>query len=274
MKNKDNVGAQARRLPSDIDGLDTILRGGFMVGGLYILQGPPGTGKTIFGNQISFNYAANGGKALYITLAESHARMLLHLQNMAFFDASLMPKGVYYVSAFRELEEHGLRGLLDLIRREAQAHGATLMVLDGLAAAGESAGSYTELRKFIHALQTTTDLTQCTMFLMTSVHERPTPPEHTMVDGIIELRDRLLGWRAERDIQVTKFRDDWYHRGRHFFRITDRGLTVFPRIESQLTTGPGGAHHVIAPVPTGVRKSRRYAPWRPPQRVGHDAGRT
>ncbi len=254
MANTKNAAAETKpaRLPSGIAGLDTVLRGGFMVAGLYIVQGPPGSGKTILGNQISFNHAARGGKALYVTLlAESHARMLLHLQNMAFFNPSLVPKAVYYVSAFRELEEQGLQGLLDLIRREAQAHGATVLVLDGLVPVGETAASYAEFKKFIHELQMIADLSECTMFLLTSAYERPTPPEHTMVDGIIELRDRLLGWRAERDMHITKFRGDWYYRGRHSFKISDQGITVFPRIEA-LLTGAGVANHVIAPEPIGI----------------------
>ena len=40
------------RLPSGIDGLDVVLKGGFLRGGIYIIQGPPGAGKTILGNQI------------------------------------------------------------------------------------------------------------------------------------------------------------------------------------------------------------------------------
>ena len=35
-----------RRVPSGVAGLDTILGGGFLKGGLYIIQGTPGTGKT------------------------------------------------------------------------------------------------------------------------------------------------------------------------------------------------------------------------------------
>jgi circadian clock protein KaiC len=34
------------RVPTGITGLDVILNGGFLKGGIYIVQGPPGTGKT------------------------------------------------------------------------------------------------------------------------------------------------------------------------------------------------------------------------------------
>ena len=38
------------RVLSGVGGLDTILGGGVLKGGLYIVQGPPGTGKTTLAN--------------------------------------------------------------------------------------------------------------------------------------------------------------------------------------------------------------------------------
>ena len=101
------------RVPSGVPGLDTILRGGFPKGGIHILQGTPGAGKTILGNQLCYHHAAAGGRALYVTLlAESHARMLLHLGTMRFFDAARLPEQVAYLSGFGVLESEGLAGLV------------------------------------------------------------------------------------------------------------------------------------------------------------------
>jgi len=47
-----------KRVPTGVPGLDTILGGGFLAGGVYIIQGTPGTGKTTLANQIIFNHAA------------------------------------------------------------------------------------------------------------------------------------------------------------------------------------------------------------------------
>ena len=103
-------------------GLDAILRGGFLKDGIYIIQGSPGAGKTILANQICFHHASNGGRVLYVTLlAEIHARMLQHIGQLGFFDANLIPSRIFLISAFRILEEHGLAGLLDLLRRECRS---------------------------------------------------------------------------------------------------------------------------------------------------------
>ena len=53
------VGGELERMPSGIPGVDIILSGGFLKGGLYIIQGPPGTGKTTFGNQLCFHHVAS-----------------------------------------------------------------------------------------------------------------------------------------------------------------------------------------------------------------------
>src|SRR5256884_8350291 len=141
------------RVPSGMPGLDTILCGGFLRGGIFIIQGSPGAGKTILGNQICFHHVAAGGRALYATvLAENHARMLLHIGQLGFFEEKAIPDRLYYISAFRALEQEGLPAVLHLLRREVQVRGASILVLDGLSAIEESAASTRELKKFIHAL--------------------------------------------------------------------------------------------------------------------------
>ena len=222
------------RLPSGVEGLDAILRGGFLRAGVYIVQGTPGAGKTILGNQVAYHHAAQGGQVLYVTLlAEMHARMLLHLGSLRFFDPALIPSALVYLSAFTVLEEEGLKGLLALLRHEVQARSASLLVLDGLVTAEAQARNRTEFKKFIHELQAQASLTGCTMLLLTSAPTgRKVSPEHTMVDGIIELDDQLYGFRAERGLTVRKFRGDGFLRGRHPFRITEEGLVVYPRFEA------------------------------------------
>ncbi|HEX5280971.1 MAG TPA: ATPase domain-containing protein [Micropepsaceae bacterium] len=223
------------RVPSGIAGIDAILGGGFMKGGIYIVAGRPGAGKTIFGNQLCYAHAAAGGKALYVTLlAENHARMLMHMRTLSFYDASVLPKALTYVSAFQTLADEGLKGLLNVLRREVQARGSTLLILDGLVTTAEHAESDTAFKTFIHELQTAAHLIDCTMFLLTSATGgRAISPEETMVDGLIEFGDRTKdGWRAERWLEVKKFRGSGYMRGRHAYNIGDNGIEVFPRIEA------------------------------------------
>ncbi len=230
--------ASLARLKSGIPGLDVILGGGFMQGGMYIIEGLPGAGKTIFTTQICFSQVATGARALFVTLlAENHSRMMSNMAELSFFDQSRIADQLIYLSAFNEVKEGGLKALLDLLRREIMRRRTTLLVIDGLVSAQTSAANDQEFKEFIHDLQEIAIATECTMFLTTTARDRVSP-EQTMVDGLIQLTSRAYGWQAASDLQVTKLRGSDFLRGRHSYKITNDGLTLYPRIEA-LYANPG-----------------------------------
>ena len=133
MSQDEGLQNTVQRLASGVAGLDRILQGGVLEGGVYILVGAPGAGKTILANQMAFHQVQQGRKVAYITLlAESHSRMFTHLKGLSYFDPSVLSKRLLYMSAFHTLEETGLSGLLELLRREIRTHKVTLLVIDGL----------------------------------------------------------------------------------------------------------------------------------------------
>src|SRR6476659_5046186 len=114
----DPINQPLERVPTGITNLDLILNGGFLRGGVYMVVGAPGAGKTVLGNQLAFNHVARGGKVVFMTLlAETHARMLAHIQLMSFFDPAPIGGNLYYISGYSVLEQEGLAGLLTLIRK-------------------------------------------------------------------------------------------------------------------------------------------------------------
>ena len=243
-----------QRIPSGVLGLDAVLDGGFLQGGTYIVAGMPGTGKTILGNQICFNHVAQGGRVVYVTLlAETHGRMLAHLRGMAFFSEEPLASALHYVSAYRVLTQEGLKGLLELLRQLIREHRASMLVLDGLVSASASAPNELAFKEFVHELNTLVSVIGCTTFLLTNGHSpEDVHPEHTMVDGLIELTDELIGVRAVREVIVRKFRGSAHLRGRHVFQITHQGITVYPRSEAMLTDPVAVPGEYKSRVPMGV----------------------
>jgi len=224
------------RVDTGIPGLDTILNGGLFKGGVYIVEGAPGSGKTILGNQICFHRAARGDSTIYITLlAESHTRLIAHLRSMEFFRPDLVSTSIYYISAFKVLEGAGLEGLLKSVQEAIQARNAAFIVLDGLVSAEEFAPSARDFKKFIHELQTITGMTGCTVLLLSSTERSEGfRPEHTMVDGLIELGDVVVGVQSLRHVLVRKMRGTRQLRGRHALEISSAGIKIRPRIETLL----------------------------------------
>lgn len=220
-----------KRFPSTVAGLDDILNGGLFEGGVYILEGPPGVGKTTLANQMAYNRAGEGGKTLYVTmLSESHARMVQHMSHQTFFKKSAVNASVFYLSGYRELENEGLKGVLGLLRGELARSGATFLVVDGLVVSAP--GIDEGVRQFVHELQSLVTAMNCTCLVLTTGRGNALSAEQTMVDGIFTFEDRLFRGKAERLVQVRKFRGSEVVRGQHSFCITNQGLHFFPRLES------------------------------------------
>jgi circadian clock protein KaiC len=176
---------------------------------------------------------------VYVTLlAETHARMLAHLEPLSFFDERVVGKIINYISAYKTLEEQGRAGLLSLLQRLVREHNATLLVLDGLATLQVTADTGLGFKHFVHELQTFIGLTGCTTFLLSDASEGRRP-EQPVVDGVLELREQMVGFRAVRKLIVSKLRGGDYLRGRHHFDITGDGVKVYPRIEAQFAKPEG-----------------------------------
>ena len=227
-------------VPTGVAGLDLVLRGGLPQGGIYLVAGQPGAGKTILGNQMAFHHVQTGGRAVFVTLlAETQARMLSHMRGLAFFDATVVADSLYYISGYKALEDGGLHGLLDLLRRVIRTRKATLLVIDGLMTAQSMAQSDIAFKQFFHELQVYIETIGCTAVLLSTLSETPEPRlEYTMVDGVLHLADRLIGQWAVRELEVRKLRGMAYLRGRHFYEIDSSGVVVHPRTEARLQSQP------------------------------------
>ncbi len=225
--------ATIERSPTGVGGLDLALGGGLIRGGIYLVMGRPGTGKTTLANQLCFAHAAAGGRAVYVTLlAESHASMLKNLQTMRFFDPEVINRSLVYVGAYRALRDEKLKGLLGLLRQVIRDERATLLVLDGVSPARALAGSDLALKEFIVELQMLGSMTDCTTLLFANMDaDDANGPEHTMVDGLLELAFERTHRVTRRTLEVIKFRGSRHLLGRHELSITDGGVVVHPRTE-------------------------------------------
>ncbi|TDV72485.1 ATPase domain-containing protein [Pseudomonas sp. LP_7_YM] len=227
---------QLRRLQSGIQGLDELLKGGFVAGSSYIIQGRPGSGKTILANQIGFNHARDGGRVLFATLlAEPHERLFQFLSTLSFFDKDRIGDQIQYISAFDTMETDGLDEVVKLLRREIVRQKSTVMILDGLLNARSRSDSSLNTKRFISELQGHAAFAGCTVFFLTSSQLDDGSPEHTMVDGVIELGEELVGTKSVRRIKLRKTRGSGAIAGSHECEITEDGLVVYPRLESTVT---------------------------------------
>lgn len=244
---------QLKRLATGIEGLDDLLKGGLVVGSSYIVQGRPGAGKTILANQLAFSHVAQGGRVLVATLlSESHERLFQYLSTLSFFDAALVGNQIQFLSAFDTLQSEGLEAVVKLLRGEIGRQGATLLIVDGLLTARSRADTVLDTKKFIAELQGHAAFAGCTLLLLTSSGLEEGSPEHTMVDGVIELGEDVCGARSVRRIQLRKTRGSGALSGLHECEITDQGLKVYPRLEALYSRPSNLGSEVLSRVTTGL----------------------
>jgi len=206
-------------------------------GGLYLIQGAPGMGKTILASQIAYRWAAMGSRALFATVLRREPRrmMMHHLRQMSFFDPALIPDNLYYISAYRALDEEGLAGVAALISREIRTRKAALLILDGASAVEAKAQGVFELKRFYPR---TADLwrrwraapSSCSPLERVPNWGRSAP----WWTVLIELKTSTLrGCARSGGSSLQKLRGSSFLEGEHAFRITREGVMVLsPRIEA------------------------------------------
>src|SRR6266702_2624624 len=227
-------------METGVPGFDQILGGGLVSGGVYLLEGMAGAGKTILSSQIGFHRVSQGEKVLYMTLiAESHDKLLAHLKGLTFFDENAVAQQMLFVSGYHELMQDSLDGFLRLIASSIYDYRPSLMIIDGFRSAREFSETELALSKFIHELNALVAAMDCTTLLLAPLSGNEPHPEHTLVDGLIELNRYSDGMRRTREIEVHKMRARNHLMGKHFFRIAESGLLMFPRLEAQCAAPPG-----------------------------------
>lgn len=230
-----------QRFPTHVPGLDTVLAGGLIVGDTYLVGGSPGTGKTTLGNQLAFEHATRGGKVLFATLlAESHDRMLSHVQGFGFFDPAQIGANIHYISLLGPLMDRDIEGTIRLLATTMREHGATLLVVDGTEAARMFTDTELDYAQFIRAVEARTAFLGCTTVLLAGDRESDAVATH--VDGVIRLTNAAADARDARWLRVVKLRGSNYLNGVHRFAISERGIAVFPRVEATGATLPPAWH--------------------------------
>lgn len=221
------------RIPTSVPGLDAVLGGGLPAGRTCLVAGPPGTGKTTLGNHIGFKHAAAGGSVVFVTmLTETHDVMLQNLKDFSFFDRTIPGDRIRYFSVLQSLQQDGLEGVVQSIRRAIREASATLLVVDGTAVAEDMAPATFDVRRFAQQLETQSSMLGCTAVLLTSHGPEEMRTLGAHVNGVVVLSNERNHSRNVRMLEVTKLRGARHAGGVHEFDITKAGVAVYPRLES------------------------------------------
>lgn len=223
-----------RQIPTGVPGLDVVLGGGLPAFSINIIAGAPGCGKTTLGQQIIFNNSKPDRKTLYFAaFSEPVIKMLRYQQQFDFFDAETADASIVFHDLGRAAYSEGLKRALDLIRQKVDEVSPDFVVIDSFKALEEFSWRDADynIRAFIHDLALSLASWEITCFLVGeyTMQEVLAAPEFSVADGIFWLEQEARQNAITRKLQVIKCRGQESLPGRHTFRISSSGITVFPR---------------------------------------------
>jgi KaiC/GvpD/RAD55 family RecA-like ATPase len=249
------------RTPTGIPGFDEILGGGLPQGRVLLVLGEPGAGKTVLSSQFLINgierFNENG---VFVSLKEARVHYEREMNQFgwdfaaaekqgkfAFLDASpirVPPGEVRNGKLTIGAQGFSLVSLLEVIRRNAKALEAQRIVVDSLSMLELQYPHGNQRRKAI--LDTVEALTEtgatCVMTTdFTSIGLEPFRAledflrlsiiqfEKQLFHGVISMQTVQAGRIMERIIQVEKMRETQIDRQPRPYRITQKGIEVYPR---------------------------------------------
>jgi circadian clock protein KaiC len=224
----------AERLKSGDEGLDQILGGGLPAHGIFLITGLPGSGKTLLCQQFSFAGATVERPAIYLsTVSEPFEKMIRYAQTLSFFEREAIGRSVFYEDLGGAVTAAGgLAGVAERIGALIDEHRPGILTIDSFKALAAFADDPREFRRFLHDLAALLSAFPATCFWVGEYgeDEARTAPEFAVADGIISLATERVNERTLRLIRVAKLRGSDFRSGRHAYRLSAAGITVFPRL--------------------------------------------
>lgn len=233
--------------PSNIEGLDNVLLGGFMKQGFYLIQGDPGSGKTTLALQFIYGRLLAGERCLYVSLTESrrdlestcrsHGWSLegLELRDLARPSTALSEQS--QVSVFHPADTE-LSEMIKVVAADVERVRPEYVVFDGLSELRLLSGDPLRYRRQLLSLKEFFAGKGVTTLLLDdrSAAFGDLQPE-SLVGGNIVLERHLPAYgRARRRLNVTKVRGAHFREGYHDYEIVTGGVRVYPRLVA-------GEHH-------------------------------
>jgi circadian clock protein KaiC len=247
---------EIRCLNTGVPGLDNLLGGGLPEFSLNLIAGMPGCGKTTLAHQIMFASAGPDNRALFFTvLGEPTLKMLRYQQQFAYFDVAKVSESIRFVNLSADLLDGDYDQVLARVAAEVKDFAPRLVFVDSFRSILKS-GKHVDhwaadQQQFLQRLGMLMSSWMTTTLLVGEypLAEAQASPIFAFADGIVWLSQNLQRNSMVRKIQVIKMRGQSQVPGLHTFRISERGIQVFPRaiIKQDLVSAPVASPHAEVP---------------------------
>ena len=220
---------QIERIESGVRGLDELIEGGLLAGGVHILGGGPGTGKTIFASQFAFNAASKQGKkVIYATFEESAEYFRRNMKMFGMDFAPLEREGMIKILDVDALRGKELESNISLMLAALEEMGGSILIIDSLTALLIACETTFEMRSFMKTIYRSVkshDIT--TLMTVGTSQSGRLGPETFLADSVMMLENWLDDFELKTRFIVLKMRGTDHSRKYHSVMISSDGMNIF-----------------------------------------------
>lgn len=229
------------RVPTGVDGLDSVLGGGLPRNRIYLVEGDPGVGKTTLALQFLMQGVKQGEKVLYITLSETEAEIRdiaashgWSLDGVSMFELSALgeqmrrdAENTVFHPSDVELTET-TRTILEFVERVKPQR----VVFDSLSELRLLSQSALRFRREVLNLKQYFTGRHSTVLLLDDRTSEPGDMQlQSLAHGVISMQQMAPEYGGDRRrLRISKLRGAAFCSGYHDFHIIYGGLEVFPRL--------------------------------------------
>lgn len=246
------------RVPTGIDGFDSLVQGGFPENSSQLICGAPGTGKSIFGLQFLYNGAVKyNDNGLYVSIEEDPQKLREQASQFGWGFADLEADGK--IKFLRIPIDVAGVDIVSLVDKESKKIGATRIVVDSLSIIGINAPRFMlpilrtrmedknkisasrieasffssrEVDQFIYVL-----LSKINALGPTVMYIADAPPKDEkylsrdtvsefVCDGVVQLKMLEMGNTINRTLEIKKMRNTSITAGINTLAFMDSGIEI------------------------------------------------
>lgn len=221
---------------SGVDGLDSLLNGGYIAGRMYLARGDPGAGKSLLGQHFLANGLQNGETVVYIHGEETEASIIrnaqelqIDLEDAEFLD--LGPETDFFTEdiSYELVDPSDIESerFIDDIKNVIDGYDPDRIFLDPITQLRDIETDVYQYRKRILSLIRFLRERETTVLASRTRSQTAIDDEiESLTDGVIDLYRRQGGRR----IEVPKHRGLGQLDGTHGLEIRDNGVEVYPQL--------------------------------------------
>jgi circadian clock protein KaiC len=220
----------AERVSSGIEGLDTMLGGGYYRGTSVLITGAPGTAKSTLGGAFAEAACQGGERTLYVSFDEAASEIVRNLASVGIDLGPHVAAGTLRVVSFRtearSAEEHLLR-----LKALMGEHGPRCLVIDPLSAMVKAGGQLSALgvaQRLLYLTKSQGITLVCTSLLEGSNQEAEATPLQisTIADAWIHLAYAVQGGERNRALTIVKSRGTRHSNQVRELILSDAGVRL------------------------------------------------